>query len=399
MAERANPKPDTTTQPSPAEPITILVLGPMQQIEGDEVTAESITLELRDLVRQIVKDLATNGSLADSDVEVIAPEDARAQVIADGVLEMMEMADLVILDLTGQRANVTYEAAIVHALGLPHIMVTGDARPPFYFQSVQCIANFTHTATFDGDRASHRRLQERIACFLTGAKEAADLADNILTRHFDNLPIADISGPSGLAAAFYKNSLRRFLRRDGYIEASRTFSWAPVEGQRQEEQMRAGGFIAVKPTDFHRDGRNIHRELIDELAGLGYQLVDVSIAAKDSEDIRDFGGKVLARLTPKGAPVRPLNPAIIVDSTSILDALPQSPRIRRFKDHEQSGRHHRGFKKLKSRLLHAMTESFWKNVAYQADTDEKAAWFEEYVAFCPVGSLAETLRRFVPPQP
>lgn len=47
-----------------------------------------------------------------------------------GILDLIEQPELVIIDLSRGRPNVTYEAALVHALGLPHVLITEDRRPP-----------------------------------------------------------------------------------------------------------------------------------------------------------------------------------------------------------------------------------------------------------------------------
>jgi len=60
-----------------------------------------------------------------------------ANVIVPGILDLIEQPELVIIDLSRGRPNVTYEAALVHALGLPHVLITEDRRPPFYFQPVE----------------------------------------------------------------------------------------------------------------------------------------------------------------------------------------------------------------------------------------------------------------------
>ena len=106
----------------------LLVLGPMQHRVGDSVIRESNTRRVGEILEQMSAALASG---AEKPFRVITPESPNEQAIIELVLNEIEQADLVVLDLTGNRPSVAYEAGIIHALGIPHIFVTEDEETSF----------------------------------------------------------------------------------------------------------------------------------------------------------------------------------------------------------------------------------------------------------------------------
>ncbi|MGD9883841.1 hypothetical protein [Reyranella sp.] len=315
------------------ETITILVLGPMRQVQGGHIEVEDRTAGLKVLVEHIARDLEPEAGQAGRKVAVIAPENRTRATIVPGVLDLIESAHLVILDLTGNRANVTYEAGIVHALGVPCIILTSDAQPPFYFIGADYIGRFHYAQAFDADQVTHRDLQRYLRRFIA---DPTLFADNQLTAYFE-LPIVDIAGPSGLAAGYYRNSIRRFVRRQGFVASAREIVWPGrlevkdgVETRRPETRpMTVAHYIAVRPPGNLRQSGGHAGQLADVLKkrGLRTEFAALRRLPDDFADARDFVGPFLARDTPRDQPVAFIEPGIIIEIPTTLYALPFSPRV------------------------------------------------------------------------
>jgi hypothetical protein len=117
-------------------------------------------------------------------------------------------------------------------------------------------------------------------------------------------------------------------------------------------------------------------------------------AADDDADIRNFGGMLLTEQS--GGAVEPLNPGIIVDPLTVLDALPKSPRIRRLERRLRDLGFRGAFHGLMKKRLKLMIQSFLRHsgeLARDGWPDSKV----RRIAFCEVGQLAETLQHFIAP--
>jgi hypothetical protein len=354
------------------EPITILVLGPMERRRNGRVTAASRTVGIQRIVEGIVKELGTLPELRHQPFEVVAPENRMANVIVHGILDLVEEAELVVIDMTGESANVAYEAGIVHALGLPHIVLTSGPRPPFYFQGAEHIARFRFKNRYDPRLATHADLRRHIRRFaLDQSGGGTAYTDNQLTRYF-GLPLVDVAGPSGLAAGYYRNSVNRFVRNNGFLEAPCTVVWSTstetrdgVETKRTAtHSIDIGRYVTIRPPGGLSRNHGEHTgDLRAMLEKLGYKLVFASILKRkdESQDLRDFGGQFLSPIdAPAGRPF--VEPAILIDMPTTLYALQLSPRIRRL---QRRGRHGEiALSTRGRRLLDQMQRSFDRNLGF-----------------------------------
>ncbi|HLZ82600.1 MAG TPA: hypothetical protein VKQ54_03465 [Caulobacteraceae bacterium] len=324
------------------EPIRLLVLGPMRPAEDGKgaLVAEGRTVLLKALVETIVEEIRrTNPGVGP--VPVDSPDDNPSVAIVPGVLEKIEAADLVICDLTGGSPNVMYELGLVHALGIPYVLVTGDDGVPFYFGNYQSVLDLRLSAGFDPGQAPHRRLLERIAGFLNAVRDGAggaphpeDFARNPASEYFNHLPIVHISAPVGLAAGYWVNSIRRFTRDSGYFESPpRTVHLQGQNGAPNVDvSLPIRHFVSVRPIDGLKEsyGDDFGR-LQDALRALGYGLVRGAILQAIPQDLREFGAHFLGRLQADGTSVV-IEPGILVEIPTTLYALQHSPRIRRIDD-------------------------------------------------------------------
>ena len=301
------------------------------------------TMDLAALVRGIVDAIKADFDAAPGDVFVETPDSNAWAAIIPGILEKIERADLVLIDFTGNSPNVTYEAGLVHALGLPHIFITSDAAPVFYFRNAFCLPGFDPHPGFDPARPGHAALRDRIRTFykawygLTQDSSIADLASNAVSAFFDNIPIVDISAPAGLAAGYWQNAIRRFIRRGGYVDTPHKHAWAAQQGLRAGQDMRVvEHVIAVRPPDDLRfQLLDAQAELEGQLARLGLRRFQATIHHQAAEDLRDYSGFFLGRIAaPRAREAAPL--PVMLEIPATLYALHHSPRIRRIR----KGRRH-----------------------------------------------------------
>lgn len=355
----------------PREPIHILILGPMA-LRNNAVAVEPRTRDLKALVEDITRRIRADATLQLPDFVVRSPEDRLASVIVPGVMGLIEEAELVIADLSGESANVAYEIGLVHALGIPHVLITDRAQPPFYFLMHDHIAGFSVATTYDATRAGHANLRQKILDFASKPGVAAGLSDNQIAQYY-HLPIVDISGPSGLAAGYYINAIRRFVRPNGFFDAPCTIFWKisrdPAEAP-LERQLRVEHFIAVRPPDlatrtYGQDSQALNEAL--RQLGLGLRFATIQKRPDELLDIRDYGGQFLVRDQGTGDFVEP---CIIVEVPTTLYALPYVPRIRKIGEVQAGVLHNiRTVVEQKRRRLDDMLQRFEVNLRYQIEQD------------------------------
>ena len=381
-----------------AREVTILVLGPMEQRDRGTTTAQARTTAIKNILVQIGADLAKEAEFSGIAVKAVAPEDRRPNVIIPGILGLIEHTDLVVIDMSGGRANVGYEAGIVHALGLPYVILTSDPRPPFYFQGAECICDFHFSDTYDSAQATHGDLWRRLRRFLSDPDAVNDYADNQLTQYY-SLPLVDVAGPSGLAAGYYRNGVRRFVRAGGFLDEPCDVTWTAsfeskdgVETRHTERRtMTISHLIAVRPHGGLIDAHSVHSKRLDDaLADLGFRLQFATIQKREKEfhDMRDFGGQFLARVGKRGEPVDFVNPAIVVDTPTTLYALQFSPRVRKLYGSAGSAREER-----RKRLLDQMQAAFDRNLDYQLQQEMDQALNNRF-RLIDLEDLPATLRDF-----
>ena len=200
---------------------------------GDYVRGEETrTSRVKDIVNSIIEELRQEGVTQAEDYAAFSPDKPDNPQLITSILDLIERAELVVIDLSGHRVNTAYEVGIVHSLGLPYLFITAGAQPPFYFNQNATILNFDNVDAYDPKNREHAALQSRIReFFLNGtAANTQAFARNALTEYY-GLPIVDIAGPSGLAAGYYANSIKRFVGESGFIGEPVVISWPGKENR------------------------------------------------------------------------------------------------------------------------------------------------------------------------
>jgi nucleoside 2-deoxyribosyltransferase len=366
----------------------------MQHRIGDTVIRASNTKRIAEILDQMSDALATAGGRP---FRVTSPESPNETAIIELVLSEIEQADLVVLDLTGSRPSVAYEAGIIHALGIPHIFVTEDEETSFYFSSVRVVRGLQIQADFDraNPGPSQGELFERLKTFLSSADARTAMAGNILTSHFDGLPIIDLAGPAGLAASYYTNAVKRFIRPNGFagrpcrlLFKEERLGWFGKTGTSTRSiPATVKSLIAVEPPaqlsrNFFEDDRTLKAALKE----MGVELERGAIAGDDPLDKRDYGGWFDKKGIGRGS-------AVCIELPTIVYPLTESPRILRLRKRRNrfEGQQRQIMQEVEERALEKMLASFRRNLFYHIDMEGEAN--KEGFYYVPLRDLPETLKK------
>ncbi len=158
------------------------------------------------------------------DRSVHIPDGFNEAEIVDGVLSHLDVADLVIFNLTPKpvecchegkpqhSANVYYELGLVHSLGIPAIALKSGADDvPFYARGMRQhrVPNFEVHTLMDA-------LRQPLFEFLDRSNRSTDFVNDRVTK-FYGLPIVDISAAVGLATGYYHNFISRLISESGFL--------------------------------------------------------------------------------------------------------------------------------------------------------------------------------------
>lgn len=194
--------------------LDIIVFGPM----GD--SSSSSTVQIRDALNSLLSEPDLAALLQQHHVlqhQVHVPDGQTEQEIVENLLNLLDTADLAVFDLTpksanADRANVFYELGLVHALGIPVMLLVQKGSPiPFYARtSTQYrVPDFQPATLASVLRAPLREfldLENRTTTFT-----------NDRVSKFYGLPIVDISAAVGLATGYYDNFLYRLIKEGGFL--------------------------------------------------------------------------------------------------------------------------------------------------------------------------------------
>lgn len=276
----------------------ILVLGRMNNPSFDKSLVRSDdTITTANIASGAIGRLRAGGEIVDADYRVAAPVIQGGRLFS-GFMELLLGADLVIFNLTNISASVGYEFGIVQSLGKPYFFVCSSDKLPPYFEGEIGVVNFRNVDRFDPNEASHIELYNMLKDCLSANVFPSRFSRSQISEYFDGLALIDVSAASGLAAGYFRNSLRRFERTNGFFGRKcsgmlRPAGQEPIGFEEKVPQM----YVAVEPPSRLTDSYVRDFGIVeDRLKELGYALVDFHInRGKDEADFRNFGGHVLAK--------------------------------------------------------------------------------------------------------
>lgn len=208
--------------------LDVVVLGPMTDTDDDDDTGIELSAncevikEVADAVfaeSQMVDLLALSGFTSAS---VTCPEGFRGNDIKTNVFMAIDKADLALFDMSprpGERApspNVMYELGLVHALGLPYLMIQKKmVATPFYLTQLNRID--LAARGYPGRTVLRKKLREHLLAMFK-PDDPARYEINPISQYYDNAAVVDISAVMGLATGYYFNFLYRLLKDPNFLK-------------------------------------------------------------------------------------------------------------------------------------------------------------------------------------
>jgi hypothetical protein len=130
---------------------------------------------------------------------VLPDEPSRSPHVMKSVMERIDTADILVAELTGNNANVYYELAARHSLGLPYVLVS-EQTPKFDLR------NYFFTKYPKGRPQDKRAEIEGWLEKADEAAEASSFVDNPISDFYKR-PLAEVSPAPGLALGYFRNFL------------------------------------------------------------------------------------------------------------------------------------------------------------------------------------------------
>lgn len=208
--------------------LDVVVLGPMAADKGG-VSFSSNCQTIREVVNELLAEPDLRALYEQAGFETFSvafPEGWQGADISDNVFAAIDQADLVILDLSakngepGPSANVMYELGLVHALGLPYLMVhKAGEKLPFYLRNLQAIRLAAEGYPVAAELK--RKLRAKLKTFLD-PEASSSFETNPVSKHYGDAAVIDISAAMGLAAGYYQNFIYRVLVEPNYLRVHRS---------------------------------------------------------------------------------------------------------------------------------------------------------------------------------
>ena len=277
--------------------LDILVLGPMGNNNPSKKENCLIIKEALESVLEKLTDSLLKASFRD--FSVIAPEELKGNRIANEVFRQLDNADFVVIDMSSRgetkqsSPNVMYELALVHAMGLPFMLVTSSTDPiPFYVGQDRVLPiNYSNIEQLEDT------LQKSLSSFLD-IESNQNFTDNVVAEFYSGAAIIDISAAAGLAAGYYDNFVSRVLRDgDGYLARSKG---------------ALTNLVTVIPNNLNNTVQQQLEDISNQLSDAGFKLECTELTNTEA-DIR-------------GLAIRHVK-NVIIDVPSTIFALRRSPRL------------------------------------------------------------------------
>lgn len=194
--------------------ISIFIIGPMgsSQSEDDSVPRHPQIVRIRNAIRLIIEEFrdAPETDTSGLFVDIQDPERRMGGDVTDNVFSQIDTADLGIADISDRSPSVIYEYGLMHALGIPVIVLDKEGQtPPFYWRNQQLV----RVPTFDVDVLIDN-LREPLRNFIFRRGDA-DHEQNPITR-FYGTALVDMAASTGLATGQFYNFIR-YLLMDGSV--------------------------------------------------------------------------------------------------------------------------------------------------------------------------------------
>jgi hypothetical protein len=208
----------------------VFIIGPMNDPEQSASNGDH-TLVIRDAIDAAIRDVLGLEPKAELPVEIRAPIQDRGADIPNDVFNNIDLADLVVADISLTNPAVFYELAFAHSLGVPTILVKdlSKGEDAFYLK-VSRYVGLKELTTEAVKQAFAPLLPELL--LLLGVSSQSDaikgslpsrgsLSVNPITKFYGNVPLLDISAAAGLALGYFDNFVKPLMEITRDVERFR----------------------------------------------------------------------------------------------------------------------------------------------------------------------------------
>lgn len=237
----------------------IFIIGPMdskrERKDIEKVFIADHVPNIEEATKKVLVSLKEKLGADFPDYDVIAPDNLRSgDHIPIQVFSHMLHCDLAIVDLTEQSPNVFYELAILHACGVPVILL---GEPPFYLKQTLCekpesFEQFNLEKALIGESfASGGKAKPGPLEQWTNPSLSARIQYNPITTVLQGVHLIDMAAATGVAAGFFHNFLKKLIHDDTRLD---------------DLEEKAKGILLIKPD--HIDDVSKTKKEITEIYGI-----------------------------------------------------------------------------------------------------------------------------------
>ncbi|MEM9128447.1 MAG: hypothetical protein AAGA97_01845, partial [Pseudomonadota bacterium] len=242
-------------------PLRLFIIGPMSDDRSDDqgLSLSKHIPNIASATKSAIKEIKKRNPGFSRPVEVISPPNEIGDIVGPIFNHIMH-CNIAIADISDASPNVFYELSLLHANGVPVILLTQNKRNAFYLLqmnilNVQDFSVETLIAALDpagvGDEPG------QLEKVLHTPKEFQ--ASNPITKHFNGVHLINVAAATGLATGQFFNFLQYVLKPGGIFRHPPEIDKKLIEFE---------GLILVRPS--------------------GVQTVDMDIARLE----REFGEPV-----------------------------------------------------------------------------------------------------------
>jgi len=375
----SNPQVNMANRSKTVRPL-VFIIGPMNDKEQPDASCDH-TLIIRNGIIDAVKDLLGTGGDDQLPVEVRAPIKDRGSDIPTDVFDNIDIADLLIADISLPNPPVFYELAYAHSLGVPTILVqdASKGQDAFYLK----LSRYQPVTAITPD-AVKAALTDCLAGWLkalgfelkknleTEPLSPGKLMINPITKFYLNVPLLDISAAAGLALGYLENFIKPVM---SIVAKPPAFANALAEAKNAKGSLVVNaitGLVIVKPASLESIKRHID-EALPKMLPVSTDIYGDADGAPGGKLFLDCGkaGRRTAHIIVKG---------VAIDIPRTLYPLRKSIRLQRLVK-EQSL-----CKKIEEVLINRFAERIVEQAHVESDAIEA-----DCLCIAPADALAEAV--------
>jgi hypothetical protein len=365
----------------------IFVIGPMNDPQQSASNRDH-TLVIRDAIAGGIRDLRGLKPEDELPVEIHAPIQDRGADIPNDVFHNIDLADLVVADISLPNPAVFYELAFAHSLGVPTILVKdlSKGEDAFYLKVSRYVG--LKEITREAVRQAFAPLLPELFSFL-GVSTPSDAARgnlpggerftvNPITKFYRNVPLLDISAAAGLALGYFDNFVKPLMEITGDVERFRE-ALARAKHQQKNGPLVVDsitGLIIVKPATLENIRTHMN-ETIPKVRALSKDIYGEAEGATAGKMLFDCGakGRRTAHVVVEG---------VAIDIPRTLYPLRRSKRLERLSKDAASS----------TKIERVLIARFVDRLIEQAQL-ESGEIRRERLCIVPISSLAEAVNDLI----